>query len=106
MQATATIDKLYRARDWIFEFHLPEWEKSSWYLFPHDVAYTHLQRIQDVHYPRAYSTVGTNIQVWKSKNTEKYMSEIAAQCNDGWTVVVLAVEVGVKGWIPPSFFRN
>ena len=24
---------------------------------------------------------------------------------DGWTVEVVALEIGAKGWIPPSFFK-
>jgi len=104
---------LHCARDWIFDFDLPEWEKNGPYLFPHEVAVSSL-RPDGVLVSRESkkciileltSPLEENIQAWHSKKTEKYMSEIAAQCNPGWTIDVLAVEVGAKGWIPPSFFR-
>ena len=39
------------------------------------------------------------------KKTDKYVTDIASCAEPGWTIIVIAFEVGAKGWIPPSFNR-
>jgi len=46
-----------------------------------------------------------NIKTWNARKTDKYKSQVAAIAENGWKIDVLALEVGAKGWIPPSFFR-
>ena len=45
-----------------------------------------------------------NVRSWHVKKMDKYEKDIAANCEPDWTVEVLALEVGSKGWIPPSFY--
>jgi len=104
---------LHLACDWIFDFHMPEWETAASYTFPSDVALTN--RLPDgVLISRKTkmcviieltAPLEENIRSWNVKKTDKYEQEIAAHCEPGWKVVVLALEIGAKGWIPSSFFR-
>ena len=40
------------------------------------------------------------------KKTDKYNTDIASNLEAGWTIHVLAFEIGAKGWVPSSCFPN
>ena len=100
---------LHRARDWIFDFDLPEWGDRGSYVFPHDIATTALnpdgflisRQTKTCVILELTAPLEENISTWNIKKTDKYKTEIASICEPE----VLAIEVGAKGWIPSSFFR-
>ena len=104
---------LQSARDWVFDFDLPDWSSYGQYAFPHDVSAT--SRVPDGYIIsretkqcivlELTSPLEENIAEWNMKKTKKYREDIASVCEDGWTVTVMAIEVGAKGWIPPPFRR-
>ena len=112
--ATPRIGILHAARDWSFDFHLPEWEKEdAEYVFPHDVAatarkpdgYIVSRQTKTCIVVELTAPAEENIQTWNTKKTVKYVSDIANQAERDWKVHIFALEVGAKGWIPPSYYR-
>ena len=107
---------LHSARDWIFDFELPEWATARKYAFPSDVAITSTipdayiisRETKQIIVIELTAPLEENIVKWNTKKTEKYQSAIADACEKSWRdqVHVRAVEVGAKGWIPPSFQRT
>ena len=105
---------VHLARDWTFDFHMPEWEAAASYTFPSGVALTNLlpdgvlisRQAKICIIIELTAPLEENIRSWNVKKTDKYKNETAAQCEPGWRVEVLALEVGAKGWIPSSFFRT
>ena len=99
------------ANDWICNFDLPEFQRSSSYCFPHEVCLTPL-RIDGYIISRTArvcigleltSPMEENIGFWHKSKLQKYEEEIRlAAKQNGWTFHVLILEIGARGWIPPS----
>ncbi len=106
---------LNRARDWILYCDLP-WERKtgSDFVFPQDVALTSLKPdMVLVSYARKICVVveltaplEENISMWRSKKREKYENDIGSNLLQGWALHVITIEIGAKGWVPPSVRRD
>lgn len=103
---------LHQARDWVLNFDLPEFRRPfSKYTFPQDVCATPLkvdghvisrqQRICiiiELTVPMEH-----NISHWHQSKLTKYESELRAEAErNKWKLHCLILEVGARGWIPPS----
>ena len=92
---------LSRARDWLFDFDLPEYTSPS-YAIPHCVAITAARPdgfiishdIKHIILLELTSPLEENIKLWNQRKTDKY-SDI--QPEPGWMLDVVAFEVGAKG---------
>ena len=99
------------ACDWKGNFDLPEFQRGSAYVFPHDVCLTPL-RIDGYIISRTAkicigieltSPMEENIARWHGSKLRKYEDEIQVAANlNGWKFHAIIVEVGARGWIPPS----
>jgi hypothetical protein len=103
---------LSHARDWEADFDLPEYHTNgSVFGFPYEVCATTL-RVDAYIISRASKTciagpeltapMEENISQWHKIKTDKYNSLRFADAND-WRVHTLTLEVGARGFIPPSF---
>jgi hypothetical protein len=52
------------------------------------------------------SPLEENIQSWHSKKLLKYEEDLGDNVQPGWTLHILAGEVGAKGWIPPTYIKD
>ena len=76
------------ACDWKGNFDLPEFQRGSAYVFPHDVCLTPLRIDGYILSRTAKICIGIELT-------------FAANLN-GWKFHAIIVEVGARGWIPPS----
>ena len=44
-----------------------------------------------------------NIEKWHTTKTEKYREMVTEAKSNGWTFYSIVLEVGARGWVPPSF---
>ncbi len=104
---------LEAARDWVCNFDLPEFQEGKrTYSFPHDVCTPNL-RVDGyiisrrdkvcVLGPELTSPMEENIEKWHGKKVTKYRNWFEEDGNKDWTVWQLVLEVGARGWVPPSF---
>ena len=102
---------LEEARDWTFNFDLPEFrQEESKFVFPHVVCATPL-RIDGyvMSLSKKVCLAGPELTVpmeewshtWHAKKLDKYQ-ELLDNKAEGWSVIPLAAEVGSRGFIPPS----
>ena len=100
------------ARDWVCDFDLPEFHpEQSKFVFPHVVCTTPL-RIDGyvmslskkvcIAGPELTVPMEEWIHTWHAKKLERYQ-ELIENKSEGWNVIRLAIEVGSRGFIPPSF---
>ena len=103
---------LESARDWVCDFDLPEFHSGqSSFVFPHIVCSTPL-RIDGyimsmsekmcIAGPELTVPMEELIHHWHSKKMSKYQ-EILENKSSDWKVTRLALEVGSRGFVPPSF---
>ena len=103
---------LSHARDWEADFDLPEYRTNgSVFAFPYEVCATTL-RIDAYITSRASKTciagpeltapMEENMDQWHKTKTDKYNSLRFTDAKD-WRVHTLVLEVGARGFIPPSF---
>jgi len=104
---------LSHARDWEADFDLPEFRSNgSIFAFPYDVCATTLRadayiisRASKVCIvgPELTAPMEENIHEWHKKKRAKYDSiQLSAEANS-WRIQTLILEVGSRGFIPPSF---
>jgi hypothetical protein len=102
---------LSAARDWFVDFDLPSFRTSdSKYIFPYDVCATP-QKIDGyiisrkekicIAGPELTAPMEENIQKWNKIKKDKYAS--LEPDSKEWKMHTLVLEVGTRGWIPPSF---
>ena len=100
------------ASDWSVDFDLSEFRRpGSAYVFPHVVCQTSL-RIDGYLLSRTARTcigleltcpMEENITKWHGSKLRKYEEEISFQATkNGWKFYAVVIEVGARGWIPPS----
>jgi hypothetical protein len=102
---------LGRARDWRYNFDLPEHHEGEHnkLIFPHEITPTG-ERIDGyliskeerlcVLGPEVTSPMDENVTAWHAKKTEKYRKMVAKV--EGWTFFYFFLEVGALGWVPRS----
>ena len=93
-------------------FDLPELEILSSKKFPQEVCQTDKQvdafilskskKICLVG-PELTVPIEERIAVWNKEKTEKYSKMLLERCEPGWKTKLFVVEVGCRGYIPPSF---
>ena len=96
------------ARDWFCKFDLPEDMKSL--VFPQYICYTSFR-------PDGYimslsakicvlieltAPLEENIPKWNRKKFAKYEEEILQHAASDWNVSCLCIEIGAKGYVPPT----
>ena len=106
---------LNQARDWEVLCDLV-WERSpgSIFLFPQDVALTNLKpdllivsrSTRRCILIELTAPLEENIESRHSTKKRKYTDEVLDNLQPGWKVEIVCIEVGAKGWIPPSFTRD
>jgi hypothetical protein len=107
---------LERGRDWKVLCDL-SWERSpgSSFVFPSHIATTSLKPDIIVYSPSSkFCIVGPeltapmeeNIASWKSKKLTKYSTELTDNLEPDWNIHISTIEVGARGWIPPSFYTE
>ena len=103
---------LEKARDWECDFDLPEFHSgNSQFVFPHDVCMTS-SRIDGyivsrkekicIAGPELTVPMEERIHYWHMSKMHKY-EELLTNKASGWQVFRLVLEVGSRGFIPPSF---
>ena len=103
---------LSQARDWELDFDLPELHSPlSRYVFPHDVCATPLKLDGYILSRKKRILIALeltvpmehNMAVWHRVKTVKYENEIRLEAEKkNWSFHCLVVEVGARGWVPPS----
>jgi hypothetical protein len=103
------------ARDWEVMCDLPFGRApGSVFVFPADVALSSAKPDLIV-MSRSHkicivweltSPLEENIQSWHSKKLLKYKEDLGDNVQPGWTLHILAGEVGAKGWIPPTYIKD
>ena len=104
------------ARDWECDFDLPEFRSPlSKYLFPPEVCATPLKMDGYVMSRKHRICVGIeltvpmehNIAKWHQSKLLKYENELRIEAErNNWTFHSCVVEVGARGWIPPSLISS
>ena len=103
---------LASARDWVCDFDLPELhQKGSQFVFPHVVCSTPL-RIDGyilslssqicIAGPELTVPMEEWIHHWNKVKNDKYQ-ELVDNKSAGWQIFRFTLEVGSRGFIPPSF---
>ena len=102
---------LAAARDWVVDFDLPSFRTNDLnYAFPYDICATSLKidayiisRKEKICIagPELTAPMEENIKKWNQFKRDKYAS-LESDMKD-WNVHILVLEVGSRGWIPPSF---
>ena len=103
---------LSQARDWEFDFDLPDSRPSlSKYVFPQEVCATPL-RMDGFILSRTHRIcVGIELTVpmehnivnWHQSKLKKYEDEIRFEAErNSWQFHSCVLEVGARGWVPPS----
>jgi hypothetical protein len=101
------------ARDWEVFCDLP-WERKSGsaFVFPDEVVSTSykpdivlISRREKICIagPELTAPMEENIAAWNAKKRAKYTAELAPNLAKGWSLHILSLEVGARGWIPPAF---
>jgi hypothetical protein len=103
---------LEKARDWECDFDLPEFHSgTSQFVFPHDVCQTPsridgyiISRQEKICIagPELTVPMEERIHYWHTNKMNKY-EELMMNKASGWQVFRLVLEVGSRGFIPPSF---
>jgi hypothetical protein len=103
------------ARDWVYDFDLPEFQKyGQEMVFPHDVFITNL-RIDGyilsrekkicILGPEITAPMDDNVIYWHTIKSNKYREEAQTQLGPNycdWTFHDLSLEAGALGWVPPN----
>jgi len=107
---------LAQARDWICHFDLPELRRpASAYVFPQDVCLTPLKIDGHVISRDKRICVGIeltapmehNIATWHTAKLKKYEDELRIEAErNRWTLHMIVIEVGARGWIPTSVYSS
>ena len=107
---------LSQARDWECDFDLPEYRSPlSKYLFPQEVCATPLKMDGYVLSKKHRICVGLeltvpmehNIAKWHKMKLLKLDNELRFEAERyGWTFHCCVVEVGSRGWVPPSLVSS
>jgi hypothetical protein len=105
---------LNKARDWVLLGDIP-WEQKPGesFVFPQKIALTPLRPDAILFSEEKRLCViieltaplEENIEAWRLKKKAKYQDEIGPNLQTEWKLMVITLEVGAKGWVPPSF-RN
>jgi hypothetical protein len=103
------------ATDWMVLADLPaEHKQGRDFIFPQVVALTSYKPDVVIYslsskkciVVELTSPVEENIEHWHKEKHAKYKKELVPNRNKGWTIELCIVEVGAKGWIPPSFTKD
>ena len=107
---------LGQARDWECDFDLPEFRSChAKYIFPQDVCATPLKMDGFVISRKHRICVGIeltvpmehNISDWHQSKLKKYENELRLEAErNKWTFDSCVLEVGARGWIPPSLVSS
>jgi hypothetical protein len=110
--ASEELGLLASARDWVSDFDLPEYHRSTPFIFPHEVCLT-TSRIDAFILSRSkrICIAGPELTVPMEENAlqrhldkEKRYEHLLSDKADEWTVHRLVLEVGCRGVVASSFF--